>query len=260
MWKIWTTYFLTLLFVLQSQVAFSQSFTIAAASDLKFALEELVQIYQKRSGEKIRLVFGSSGQFYSQLLQGAPFHIFMSADESFVFQLHQSGLTRDKGRLYAYGRIGLMVPKYGAIKADPELQDLKAAIKDGRLKKLAIASPEHAPYGMRAKEALIHTNLWSSLQLQNQLVMGENISQATQFTMSGSAQAGIVAYSLALAPAIAEKTDFALLPSTWHQPLAQRMVLLKKAPPSAQQFFDYMASPFATSIMQKYGFQTPVQP
>jgi molybdate transport system substrate-binding protein len=137
-----------------SQVASRQVPTVAAASDLKFAVEELAARFEQASGQRLRLIFGSSGNFYSQLLQGAPFHLFMSADEDFVFRLAEAGKTVDRGRLYGVGRIGIMVPKGSALKADGELKDLAAALQDGRLKKFAIASPEHAPYGMRAKEAL----------------------------------------------------------------------------------------------------------
>jgi molybdate transport system substrate-binding protein len=231
--------------------------TVAAASDLKFALEEVASQYQKNTGKNIQLIFGSSGNFYSQILQGAPFHIFMSADENFVFKLNNAGKTQDKGRLYAYGRIGIMVPKGSSIKADSQLKDLSAALQDGRLKKFAIASPEHAPYGMRAKEALQHNGLWSAIEPK--LVIGENISQAAQFATSGSTEGGIIAYSLALAPQVAKLGDFALIPQNWHQPLAQRMVLLKNAPPAATEFYQFIASPQAQTIMIKYGFVMPAQ-
>ena len=229
--------------------------TLAAASDLKFAIEEVAARFEKETGQKIRLVFGSSGNFYSQIAQGAPFHLFMSADENFVFKLADAGKTEDRGKLYAQGRIGIFVPKGSALKADGELKDLAAALKDGRLKKFAIASPEHAPYGMRAKEALEHAGLWQAIEPK--LVIGENISQAAQFAVSGSTQAGIIAYSLALAPQIGNKGDFALIPETWHRPLAQRMVLMRNAPDSARLFYQYLGTPGAQAIMRKYGFTMP---
>lgn len=229
--------------------------TLAAASDLKFALEEVALQFEKETGHRLRLVFGSSGNFYSQILQGAPFHLFMSADESFVFKLADAGKTVDRGRLYAYGRIGILVPKGSPVKADGELKDLAAALADGRLKRFAIASPEHAPYGMRAREALLHAGLWQ--RTAPLLVYGENISQTAQFATSGSTQGGIIAYSLALAPPVARLGDFALIPESWHQPLAQRMVLLKEAPPPAKAFYEYLGTPAAQSIMTKYGFAMP---
>jgi molybdate transport system substrate-binding protein len=229
--------------------------TVAAASDLKFAIEEVAAQFEKNTGQRLRLVFGSSGQFKTQILQGAPFHLFMSADENFVYELADAGRTEDRGRAYAVGRIGIMVPKDSALKADGELKDLAAALQDGRLQKFAIANPEHAPYGARAREALQHQQLWDGLQ--GKLVLGENISQAAQFATSGSTQGGIIAYSLALAPSVARLGSFALIPESWHQPLRQRMVLVKGAQPAARAFYEHLATPAAQAIMVRYGFAMP---
>ena len=229
--------------------------TLAAASDLKFAIEEVALQFEKETGQQLRLVFGSSGNFYSQILQGAPFHLFMSADEQFVFKLADAGKTRDRGKLYAFGRIGIMVPEGSSLKADGELNDLAAALKEGRVNKFAIASPQHAPYGMRAKEALEHAGMWQTIEPK--LVIAENISQAAQFVTSGSTQGGIVAYSLALAPQVGRLGQFALIPESWHKPLSQRMVLMKNAPESAKAFYEYLSTPNAQKIMVKYGFAMP---
>jgi len=229
--------------------------TIAAAADLKFALEEVVAQFEKETGQKLRLVFGSSGTFLAQLLQGAPFHLFMSADEAFVFKLAEAGKTRDRGRLYAVGRIGIVVPHGSVLKADPEGKDLAAALQDGRLQRFAIANPEHAPYGARAREALTALGLWDTIRPK--LVYGENIAQTAQFATSGSAQGGIIALSLAKAPAVAALGTFALLPERLHLPLAQRMVLLNDTPAAAVAFYDYLATPPAQAIMTRYGFTLP---
>ena len=229
--------------------------TLAAASDLKFAIEEVAARFERETGHKLKLVFGSSGNFTSQILQDAPFHLFMSADENFVYKLADAGKTVDRGRAYAVGRIGIMVPKGSALKADGEFKDLAAALKDGRLQKFAIANPEHAPYGARAKEALQHAALWDSIQ--DKLVLGENISQTAQFATSGSTQGGIIAQSLSLSPAVGKLGDFALIPESWHQPLRQRMALIKDAPPAARAFYDYLLTPAAQEIMARYGFALP---
>lgn len=229
--------------------------TVAAASDLKFAIEEVAAKFEKETGHKLRLVFGSSGNFKTQILQNAPFHLFMSADEGFVYELANAGKTVDRGRAYALGRIGIMVPTGSALKADGEFKDLAAALKDGRLQKFAIANPEHAPYGARAKEALQHAGLWEPIQAK--LVLGENISQTAQFATSGSTQGGIIAQSLALAPSVAKLGTFQLIPEAWHQPLKQRMVLVKDAPPAARAFYDYISTPAAQEIMVRYGFAMP---
>lgn len=231
--------------------------TLAAAADLKFAIEEIAQLFEKETGQKLRLVFGSSGSFYAQILQGAPFHLFMSADEDFVFKLADAGKTRDRGRLYAFGRIGIKVPPGSPLKADGSLKDLAAALRDGRLRKFAIAAPDHAPYGMRAREALQHAGLWK--EIESKLVFGENISQTAQFATSGSTDGGIIAYSLALAPQVAKLGSFDLIPERWHKPLAQRMVLMKNAPKAAVDFHEFLSTPRAQAIMTRYGFAMPKQ-
>jgi molybdate transport system substrate-binding protein len=229
--------------------------TVAAAADLKFAIEEVAALFQKETGHRLRLVFGSSGSFKAQILQGAPFHLFMSADENFVYQLADAGKTVDRGRAYAVGRIGIKVPPGSPLKPDGELKDLAAALRDGRLQKFAIANPEHAPYGARAMEALQHAGLWEAIKPR--LVYGENISQTAQFAVSGSTQGGIIALSLALAPAVAQTGSFALIPEAWHQPLRQRMVLIKDAPEPVRAFYAFIGTPAAQAVMKRYGFEMP---
>jgi molybdate transport system substrate-binding protein len=228
---------------------------IAAASDLKFAVEEIAAAFAAETGEEVRLAFGSTGNFAMQIRQGAPFEMFMAADEAFVLELAAEGLTRDEGVLYGEGRIVLLAPEGSALVPDAGLDSLAALLEDGRLTRLAIANPEHAPYGRRAQEALMHRGLWEAVQPH--LVLGENVSQAAQFALSGNAEGGIIAYSLALAPDVAAKSRFALIPKDWHEPLLQRMVLLDGAGPVAERFYDYMQSQTAREIMVRYGFELP---
>jgi molybdate transport system substrate-binding protein len=229
---------------------------VVAASDLKFALDELAARFTRDTGQALRLVYGSSGNLASQIAQGAPFELFLSADEALVLRLADSGHTLDRGQRYALGRIGLLVPARSPLTADGELRDLAAALRDGRLQRLAIANPEHAPYGQRAREALDYAGLWSGLQ--GRLVLGENVSQAAQFALSGSVQAGIVAQSLALSPAVAGSgAQFAVIPSAWHQPLVQRMVLLKGASAGAKNFYAFLASSASRVVFERYGFSMP---
>jgi molybdate transport system substrate-binding protein len=228
---------------------------IAAAADLTFALEEVADLFQRQTGQRLRLVFGSSGNFARQLQQGAPFEMFLSADEGFVFQLADAGLTLDRGTLYAEGRIVIMAPHGSALKPDSQLDDLRAALADGRITRFAIASPEHAPYGRAAEQALRSRGLWEAVEPR--LVLGENVSQAAQFATSGASQGGIIAYSLALAPAVSRLGSFALIPSEWHAPLLQRMVLMKHAGPVARDFYRFVQTPPARAIFRKYGFLLP---
>lgn len=230
---------------------------VAAAADLQFALEEVHQQFKADTGQSLRLVFGSSGNFYRQISEGAPFQLFFSADEEYVQKLHEAGKTEDEGALYAVGRIVLMVPNGSPLRADEQLSDLHAALADGRLKKFAIANPEHAPYGRRAEEALKHAGLWAGIK--DKLVLGENVAQAAQFATSANAQGGIIAYSLVLSPNLAKRGQFALIPSEWHEPLKQRMVLIKDADATSRAFYRYLQEPAARAILARYGFVLPGQ-
>jgi molybdate transport system substrate-binding protein len=228
---------------------------VAAAADLKFALDEVAQSFKKDTGQSVMLTFGSSGTFATQIRNGAPFQMYLSADEDYVFKLHADGLTRDQGTLYAIGRIVLMAPPSSSLPVDSELKGLAAQIKTGQIKRFAIANPEHAPYGRRAVEALKRAGVWEAIRPK--LVFGENVSQAAQFTTSGSAQGGIIALSLAKSPQLAQLGRYAVIPAEWHEPLRQRMVLLKNADTTAQAFYRYVQQPSARAVMRRYGFVLP---
>lgn len=228
---------------------------VAAAADLQFALSEFAEAFTKETTREVKLTFGSSGNFFRQIQQGGPFQMFLSADEQLVFDLAAKGLTVGDGTLYARGRIVIIAPDGSPVKVDGELAGLKAALTDRRIKKFAIANPEHAPYGRRAEEALRHIGVWDAIN--DKLVFGENVAQAAQFATSGAAQGGIIAYSLALSPNVAKLGSYALIPEEWHQPLNQRMVLLKGAGETARSFYEFMRGPSARAIMRRYGFVLP---
>lgn len=228
---------------------------LAAASDLKFAVEEIAAGFHASTKREVKLVFGSSGNFYRQLEQGAPFQIFMSADENFVFKLADAGRTEDRGQLYATGRIVVFAPHASQLKVDGELAGLKAALATGQIKRFAIANPEHAPYGRAAEEALKKVGLWDTVRPR--LVLGENVSQAAQFASGGSAGGGIFAYSLALSPQIAKLGRYVLIPAELHQPLRQRMALVKGAGDTARAFYRYLQEPAARAVFKRYGFVLP---
>ncbi|MFN3723160.1 MAG: molybdate ABC transporter substrate-binding protein [Paracoccaceae bacterium] len=228
---------------------------IAAASDLQFAVAEIAAAFKAETGKDVELSMGSTGNFATQIRNGAPFQIFMAADERFIAELNAEGFTRDGGDLYAEGRVVIMVPHGSSLTADAALDTLEAMLDAGTLTKFAIANPDHAPYGKRAEEALKHRGLWD--KILPSLILGENVSQAAQFALSGNADGGIIAYSLALAPEVAALGEFALIDHDWHEPLLQRMVLLKNAGPVAEEFYAYIQSPKAREIMVKYGFVLP---
>jgi molybdate transport system substrate-binding protein len=234
---------------------------VAAASDLKFVLALLLARFQNDTGQVVEASFGSSGSFSRQIQQGLPVHLFMSADEALVFQLADAGLTRqnrqegtapvaERGALYAVGRIALYLPRNSSITLDGALHGLQTQWQ--QVRKFAIANPEHAPYGRAAREALEQLGLWELVLPK--LVLGENISQATQFVATGAAQAGITALSLALAPEVAQNGRHIALPASLHAPLRQRMVLLKSPPPAAVALYDYLQSDAAREIFRRHGF------
>lgn len=231
---------------------------IAAASDLQFAVAEIARAFQAQTGMRVRLSMGSTGNFARQIREGAPFQMFMAADETFVTDLYADGFTLDEGDLYAIGRVVVMVPDGSPLTADPDLDNLAQMLAAGRISRFAIANPDHAPYGMRAREVLATKGIWDDLHPF--IVLGENVSQAAQFALSGNTDGGIIAYSLALAPAVAARGTHALIPESWHNPLRQRMVLLKNAGPVAQAFYTYMQEPAARTIMERYGFVLPGSP
>ncbi len=228
---------------------------VAAASGLQFALEEIAAVFEADTGMRVRISMGSSGNFARQIREGAPFEIFMASDEQFIADLHADGFTRDEGDLYAIGRLAIVVPHGSSLLPDPELNHLAEMLEAGQISRFAIASPQHAPYGMRAREALITRGIWADLQPY--LVIGENVSQAAAFALSGNAEGGIIADSLALAPELAERGIHALIPADWHEPLRQRMVLLQGAGEVAEAFYNFVMSPSAREIMERYGFMLP---
>jgi molybdate transport system substrate-binding protein len=254
--RIWTaTLWLALTAVVPVTTHGQEAPVIAAAADLQFALEEIAAAFRKETGREVRLTLGSSGNFARQIEQGAPFQMYLSADEQFVFGLAGKGLTRDRGDLYAIGRIVLFAPHGSPLAGQLSLEGLRAALTSGAVKRFAIANPEHAPYGRAAQQWLEKHGLWESIEPA--LVFGENASQAAQFAASGSCEGGIIPYSLALATRIREAGTFALLPAEEHQPLRQRMVLLKSATPDAARFYNYMQQQAARQIMRRYGFVLP---
>jgi molybdate transport system substrate-binding protein len=229
--------------------------TVAAASDLQFALAEIVAAFEAETGHTFTLVFGSSGNLYRQVQQGAPFELFLSADEAFVHGLVESRHARDAGALYAIGRLVLFARTGSPVDPRGGLGGLSAALADGRLTRFAIANPEHAPYGRAAEQALRQAGLWEAIEPT--LVRGENVSQAAQFVASGAAEAGLIAYSLALAPALAAQGDWSLIEAAAHAPLRQRMVLTHRAGPAATALYEHLRGPAARETLARYGFVLP---
>lgn len=241
--------------LLGTEVQASDAPVVGAASDLQFALPEIVRSFEAATGRRIRLTFGASGNLARQIEQGAPFQMFLSADEQFVLRLVTRGLTRDRGVLYATGHLVLFAPDGSALAAALSVDHLRAALAAGDVQRFAIANPEHAPYGRAARQWLQTHGLWEPIQPA--LVLGENVAQTAQFATTGNAQAGILPYSLARAPQIARRGRYVLLSTDDHQPLNQRMVLMRQAGATAEQFYQYMQEPAARQILRRHGFLLP---
>jgi molybdate transport system substrate-binding protein len=227
---------------------------VAAAADLQFALKDIAQQYEHQTGQKVEITFGSSGNFFSQLQNGAPFDVFFSADLEYPKRLQQANLIEPNSLLrYAIGRIVVWLPPDSKI--DLATQKWNTLL-DLTVQKIAIANPEHAPYGRAAVEALKHAGVYD--KVQSKLVYGENIAQAAQFVQSGNAQAGIIALSLAVSPAMksGQRWD---IPVDQYDPLEQAAVILKssKNKDAAHAFLAFVSSDAGQRTLENFGFAIP---
>lgn len=239
----------TLLFVAK---ATADRINIAAASDLKFAMEELVATFkQTHPDDHLEVVYGSSGKFHSQIQQGAPFDLYFSADIRFAESLYKLGFTAGPVQAYATGRLVLWSQTRDA------RQMTLASLSDPAIAHIAIANPKHAPYGLRAVETLKNYGIWD--KVQNKLVYGENIAQTAQFVQTGNAQVGIIALALALSPQLTADGDHWLIPDDLHSPLTQGFVVTRRAAdkPLAKRFARYIKGPQARATLRRYGFILP---
>ena len=227
--------------------------TVAAAADLRFALEEVARDYRAQySGSAIDIVYGSSGNFYTQIRNGAPFDVFLSADVDYPNRLVSDGLAKhDNVFIYGVGRLVLWVPENSPI--DPREQGLKA-LEDPAIRHIAIANPQHAPYGKAAESALRGIGIYD--RVAPKLVLGENIAQTFQFAQSGAADAAIVALSLVLAPNQPVHGRWAEIPQQGPARMFQAGVLLKESP-AADSFRRYLMSAAGRATLKRYGFSMP---
>jgi molybdate transport system substrate-binding protein len=244
-----------LLFGTVSDAAAQKPPIVAAAASLNFALEAVADRFTKDRGERVELVFGASGTLTRQIQEGAPFELFLAADEEFPERLAKAGLTRDAGVVYAIGRLVLFAPKGSPLVLDERLDGLTRLIASGGVRRFAIANPDVAPYGRAAEEVLRTHGLWDRLQAS--LVKGDSIAQAAQFATTGNAVGGLIAYSLVRSPDFADRGTFVLVPGTDHSPIRQKMVRLKTASTIGDHFYQYLQGPEARAILERGGFEVP---
>jgi molybdate transport system substrate-binding protein len=228
---------------------------VAAAADLNPALGEIAQQFEKKSGVRIKLSFGASGALTQQIENGAPFDLFFSADMDYPRQLISQGQA-EATSLYEYslGKLVLWVPASSPL--DVERKGMEVLL-DPSVKKIAIANPQHAPYGRAAVAALKHAGLYD--RLSERFVIGENISQAAQFAESGNAQAGFVALAHALSPAVKGTGKFWVVPADYYPALEQGVVIASRSPHKneAAEFLEYVKTKDASEVFRKYGFMLP---
>ena len=244
--------------LLSASLATAQEITVSAAADMSAALPQLVDVYTRKTGQTVKVSFGASGNLTNQIRNGAPFDVFFSADEQYPQQLISEGLAaRETLYRYAVGRLVLWVPAESAL--DLSKLGMKALVESS-VKKLSIANPATAPYGRAAEAALRHFGIYD--QVSNRLVIGENVSQAAQFVESGNAQAGLIALSHALAPAMKDKGRYWTVPLDAYPTLNQAAVVLSKSKrqDAARRFLDFLRTPEATSLLTSYGFSLPERP
>ncbi len=226
--------------------------SIAVASNLKFVITVLVELYWQETGVQVEVNAGASGNLARQIAQGLPVAQFISADEAWVAHLDKAGHTLDAGQRYATGRLALVVPKNSALPLRQGLAAVVRALQAGD--KFALANPAIAPYGLAAEQALQRAG---ALLRPQQKVLGDSASQTTQFVATGAAQAGITALALANAPGLVERLQVLPLPESLHAPLHQRMVLLKGAGPAAVAWHRFLLGPKAQAVFVRHGYALP---
>jgi len=232
----------------------AQEITVAAAADLQFAMQDVAARFQKETGKAVKLVFGSSGNFFQQIPNGAPFDMFFSANLDYPKKLEAAGLTVPGSYyLYAKGKIVIWATKDSKLDLNSGMQ----ALLNSSVSKIAIANPQHAPYGQAAVAAMKTEGVYD--RLKDRLVLGENISQTASFVVSGAADVGIIALSLALSPNLKDKGRYADVPAGEYPPIEQACVILSssKNKQAAQQFLSFFKTPAIGELLRSYGFDLP---
>jgi molybdate transport system substrate-binding protein len=237
-----------------SQLCVAQEITVAAAADLQFAMQDIATRFQKETGKAVKLIYGSSGNFFQQISNGAPFDMFFSANLDYAKRLETAGLT-DPGSYYQYarGKIVIWVPKESKIDLSSGMQ----VLRNPSVQKIAIANPQHAPYGQAAVAVMQKEDVYE--RVKDKFVLGENIAETASLVVSGAADVGIVALSLALSPNMKDKGRYVEVPSGEYPPIEQACVILgsSKNKETAKQFLSFIKTAAAADTLRRYGFDVP---
>jgi molybdate transport system substrate-binding protein len=234
-----------------SQLCIAQEITVAAAADLQFAMQDVAARFQKETGKTVKLTYGSSGNFFQQIQNGAPFDVFFSANLDYAKKLDAAGLT-EPGSYYPYAKGKIVIWVRNDSKLD--LSSGVQALLDPSIKKIAVANPEHAPYGQAAVAAMQNDKIYE--KVKDKFVLGENISQTASFVVSGGADVGIVALALALSPNMKDKGRYVEVPAGEYPPIEQACVILasSKNKETARQFLAFIKTPAIGDLLRSYGF------
>ncbi|MES2586844.1 MAG: molybdate ABC transporter substrate-binding protein [Pseudomonadota bacterium] len=236
-----------------ASISVGQTTSVAVAANMKDAFIEINEAFKASGNPDMRIVYGSSGNFTTQILNGAPFHLLISADEHFPLELYRKGKTIDQGKVYAIGKLALIASNVSGVKLSDDKAELARVL--AKANKIAIAKPELAPYGKAAIEYLKAEGLWELAK--DKLIYGDNVSVAAMFVATGAADIGFTALSLAQSPKISKETNYLLLSEKLYEPIKQRMVAIKGAPQEAIDLYQFMQSSKARGILVKHGYSVP---
>jgi len=228
---------------------------IAAAASLRYSLDEIAERYAKATGKHVKLTYGSTGNLVHQIESGAPFGALFAADDRSVKKLAAAGKTDGDPVIFARGELSVAAPKNSPVAVDSDLEGLREALAAGKVRHVAVANAETAPYGRAAEEALKHAGLWE--QVKPLLVTGENIGQTATFISTGAAEIGFIARSLAVSAELSPGIASAVVPSSWHQPINHGLAVIKGAPPETKAFVDFVRGPQGREVLEANGFAVP---
>ena len=239
----------------QGVVRADEAPAIAAAASLRYALDEIAKGFEKDTGKSVKITYGATGNLVHQIEASAPFQALFAADDESVKKLAKGGLTEGEPILFARGELSVAAPRGSAVTIDSDLKGFKEALAAGKVKHVAIANVETAPYGRAARQSLQKAGLWD--QVQPLLVVGENIGQTATFVSTGAAEVGFIAKSLAISKEIEPKITSAVVTDSWHEPIDHGLALIKGASPTAKAFVDYARGPKGRAVLEASGFAVP---
>ena len=231
---------------------------VAVAANMMHVMNGIQEAYLEEGNNSINFVYSSSGNLARQILQGAPFELFLSANRVYVDFLIQNDIRIAGIKEFARGRIGYFIPKNSSLSNKTGLEEINKTLVNGEYHRIAIANPEFAPYGVAAEQALRTAGLW--VIESDKLLLGENTAQAVQFSLSGGVDIGIIPSSYAVIRAVRDGGKFYLIPEEWHQPIIEYLVLLLRSGPEGKKFYNYLQSDKVRLILEKNGYTANTGP